>query len=153
MLGRFDNDALAGGWRIAYACLLRDDGCEQLPRAIELAEQADQQHSGTKMAGWGKVVLAMARYRGGDIEAASEACDAALQEPHVVRDATALSIKALAQHKLGRRAEAKSMLEQARVVLQKMPSNDHIPVDRFWFFDRGVAQVWYQEALQNVPAN
>ena len=90
------------------------------------------------LAAWRSVSVALMEYRSGEFQKAADWCQQSLNYPeHIApRTATARVILAMSDQELGKTAEARSQLEEAREIVENKFKNQldqGTPVQGFWF--------------------
>ncbi|HXD00776.1 MAG TPA: tetratricopeptide repeat protein, partial [Verrucomicrobiae bacterium] len=108
-------------------------------------------------AAWRSVSLALMEYRRGNFEKAADWCHQSLNYPENIlpRTATARTLLAMSEQKLGNTGEARSQLQQAReIVDNKFKSQLDLgnPTQGFWF-DWLFARILLKEATELIDGN
>jgi hypothetical protein len=108
-------------------------------------------------AAWRSVSLALMEYRRGNFEKAADWCRQSLNYPENIlpRTATARALLAMSEQKLGKTAEARSQLQEAReIVDNKFKSELDLgnPTQGFWF-DWLFARILLNEATALIEGN
>jgi eukaryotic-like serine/threonine-protein kinase len=109
------------------------------------------------LAAWRSVSLALIEYRSGNFEKAAEWGRQSLNYPeHIApRSATALTILAMSDQKLGKSDEAHAQLAKAREIIEnkfKSQLDQGTPMQGFWF-DWVFAKILLNEAIALVEGN
>ncbi len=107
------------------------------------------------LAAWSSVSLALVEYRRGNYAQAADWCRRCLNYPEYIapRTATARVIIAMSDQRLGKTAEARSQLAQAREIIGdkfKSQLDRGTPVQGFWF-DWVFARILLREAEALIP--
>jgi hypothetical protein len=106
------------------------------------------------LAAWRSTSLALMEYRSGHYDRAADWCRQCLNYPEYIapRTATAQTILALADYRLGKIPDARTELAQARALIQNKFKNEldrGTPMEGFWF-DWVFARILLQEAENQI---
>jgi eukaryotic-like serine/threonine-protein kinase len=163
-VARFTGGSYPFADRIVKISLLLPAG-KKFMQALEPLAKATAQSSSTNadantdifLAAWRSVSLALMEYRRGNYAQAADWCQQCLNYPENIapRTATARVILAMSDQRLGKTAEARSELAQARQMIEnkfKSQLDRGGPMQGFWF-DWTFARILLNEATALIEGN
>ncbi len=163
-IARFNGAKYPFADRIVKICLLlpaNDKLLKALAPQVDIAAQSISTNADANtdifQAAWRSVSLALMEYRRGNFEKAADWCQQSLNYPENIlpRTATARTLLAMSDQKLGKTAEARAQVQEARdIVDNKFQSDLDLgnPTQGFWF-DWLFARILLNEATALIEGD